>query len=362
MLFRLWTCLPALSLFVLLAADDPLFIPHIPKPDSAFAGELLLENRFNETSSATLVYYDADGNRLDERNYRLAPGELLVRNSADFHEQGETAYVTVTTENPLEVGITYSNAGQPTAFAYQPALARPARIWRFTQADWGQLFDGLVFVNPECGGIQLMVTQTNRDGSPLTSEPLLIEETESKKLVLQLSSYLSNLPGTVITIESSDLLYAVGLRGDLAGGTRFLSTGHPRVRDEWAQDRAELQKNRARWLASGITDSYTYVVDAACLCSEAGLLPARVAVRYGQIVSAVHPDTNEALHPSVYSRLPTVNDLFDRAATALVGTYTDILIEYDPTLGYPTLLGLNPKRCVIDDETNFTIQSLEGLR
>lgn len=362
MLFRLCTWLPALSFFVLFAANEPLFIPHIPKPDSAFAGELLMENRFEETGTATLVFYDADGNRLDEHSYRLEPGELLLRNSADFHDQGETAYVTVTTDNPLEVGITYSNAAQPTAYAYQPALTRPARIWRFTQADWNQLFDGLVFVNPECGGIQLMVRQTNRDGSPLTSEPLLIEEADAKKLVLQLSAYMSNLPGTVITIESSDLLYAVGLRGDLAGGTQFLSTGHPRVLDEWTQARAELQKNRARWQASGITDSYTYVVDAACLCSEAGLLPARVAVRYGQIVSAVHPDTNEALDPSTYSLLPTVNDLFDRASAALVGVYTDILIEYDPILGYPTLLGLNPKRCVIDDETNFTIQSLEGLR
>lgn len=362
MLFRIGTCLPVLSLFMLFAADEPLFIPHIPKPDSAFAGELLMENRFAETRTATLVFYDADGNHLDERSYRLAPGEVLLRNSADFHEQGETAFVTVTTDNPLEIGITYSNAAQPTAFAYQPALARPARIWRFTQADWNQLFDGLVFVNPECGGIQLRVTQTNRDGSPLTSEPLLIEENDTKKLVLQLSAYMSNLPGTVITIESNDLLYAVGLRGDVNGGTRFLSTGHAQVLDEWAQARAELQKNLARWQTSGITDSYTYVVDAACLCSEAALLPARIAVRYGQIVSAVDPDTNEALDPSVYSRLPTVDNLFERASAALLGSYTDILIEYDPTLGYPTLLGLNPKRCVIDDETNFTIQSLEGLR
>lgn len=358
---RLFVSLLLFSSLYLTAADGAMMISHIPDPSGAFRADVLIENRSPETRLAAMTVYDGDGANLGTTTRTVPPGQVLVLDSTEFHENGIAAYAVVEPDGPLEIGITYSNAQQPTALAYQPALGQPARIWRFTQADWAQQFEGLVFVNNECGAMQLTVQQTQLDGTILQREPVVIEE-DGRKRVLALSSYLENHPGSVITIESPDLLYATALRGDRNGGTQFLGTNHLRVLDPWQEARSELQKSRARWQASGLTDSYTYVLDATCACNEAAVLPARIAIRFGQIVSATDLSSGEALDPRTYSDLLTVDDVFDRAATALDGSFTDILLEYDAELGYPTLVGLNPKRCLIDDEINYTISELEGLR
>ncbi|CAM2009100.1 DUF6174 domain-containing protein [Acanthopleuribacter pedis] len=358
---RLWILLLLLGSFPTLAVDDPIMITHIPHPSGAFRADILLENRASESRLLEMTVYDALGADLGTTTQMVPANQVLLLDSASLHENGTAAYAVLTPDAPLEMGITYSNAATPNAVAYQPALSRPAKIWRFNQADAAQLFEGLVFVNPECGAINLTLHQTQRDGTPILSEPLALEET-SKKLVLVLSTYLDNHPGSVITIESSDLLYATALRGDHNGGTQFLGTNHLRTLDPWQEARERMVKSRARWQASGLTDSYTYVLDATCSCPEAAVLPARIAVRYGQIVSATDMSTGEALDPRTFGDLLTVDDVFNRAAAALDGSYTDILLEYDDDLGYPTLIGLNPKRCLIDDETNYTISELEGLR
>lgn len=106
------------------------------------------------------------------------------------------------------------------------------------------------------------------------------------------------------------------------------------------------ETERAKWEAAGITE-YTLTYDITGGLGNRG--PKTVQVSGGAVTEIISQPEN--------SRTPdyTVEDLFDQLDAA------DIVVdvEFDPELGYPTYLALNPVEDAIDDEFGVTVLLLE---
>jgi hypothetical protein len=123
----------------------------------------------------------------------------------------------------------------------------------------------------------------------------------------------------------------------------------------------ELAQAESRWDGAGLLD---YQVEArlGCFCQAALPVFTRLEVRAGQVVVA------EPLAPSPVSddipleAWPTVPDVFDLIEGASrQSVYTEIEVEYDPTLGYPSRLNLRCKANVTDCGATYELQNLVPL-
>lgn len=119
--------------------------------------------------------------------------------------------------------------------------------------------------------------------------------------------------------------------------------------------RDALETARHRWESRDIV-SYEYRYRNQCgECLPAYARAYDVRVVHGFVVRIVDAETG-ALPPEGYDVL-TVPELFTLVDDAL--ERADVLhVEYDPQLGYPSVVSVDWKRQVADDEFVITVQGL----
>ena len=106
---------------------------------------------------------------------------------------------------------------------------------------------------------------------------------------------------------------------------------------------------QARWDAQGV-DDYVMDVDVGCFCAVGRY---RVVVRDGAVASVVGSDGR----PSRGTGRVTVDDMF---ALALDDPH-ELTATYDPVLGYPLTMSVDPDENVIDEEVGYVVRRLEPL-
>jgi len=113
--------------------------------------------------------------------------------------------------------------------------------------------------------------------------------------------------------------------------------------------RAELDRNRERWRASG-TASYTFVLARSCFCITEVTQPARIQVRNDSVVSVTAVADGRSLDPRYFM---TVNGLFDVIDQGIERGAATLRVVYDPALGYPVEIDYDGATNVADDEITY---------
>jgi hypothetical protein len=123
---------------------------------------------------------------------------------------------------------------------------------------------------------------------------------------------------------------------------------------------SDLARAEARWNRAGIGDAYTMRQRRACFCID-GAVTYEVTVRGGAIVAMRDPATGQTLPAERHQWFRTVRQLFDETRIALQRDGVLQEVVYDPSLGYPTRLSLDPIRNAADDEVLYVTTDVVRL-
>ena len=116
---------------------------------------------------------------------------------------------------------------------------------------------------------------------------------------------------------------------------------------------AELDRHRALWEASD-ADNYSYVLTPICFCPQRLLDPVRISVVSGAVASVTYVESGKAPEHDGYGRYVTIDDLFDTIQEAIDRKAAQIIVTYDPEVGYPTDGQLDYDARRADEEYQFT--------
>jgi hypothetical protein len=116
----------------------------------------------------------------------------------------------------------------------------------------------------------------------------------------------------------------------------------------------ELGRAEARWERFG-PESYVYAVRRICYCLVEETGPVRIRVEDGVAVEWTYVDTGNPLPEAARPRFPRVDGLFDILREAYGEDAHDILVSYDPDLGYPTDFSIDYEEQVADEELGMRV-------
>jgi hypothetical protein len=131
-------------------------------------------------------------------------------------------------------------------------------------------------------------------------------------------------------------------------------------KDPVSPQAAALDSAEARWRAGKVSTSYRMQQRVACFCPWGNSMY-DVFVTNGVITSALSVEASTPAPPSLLAQMRTVEQLFAEVhrTLELPGVLTSV--TYDPTLGFPTLVSLDPIRAAIDDEVSYLTQRVVML-
>jgi hypothetical protein len=120
-----------------------------------------------------------------------------------------------------------------------------------------------------------------------------------------------------------------------------------------------LEESRAKWVADGPSE-YELAMRRSCgECLPEGALAVVVSVSSaGTTVSLAQNGERIEPQPGLY---PDVEGLFDLIETHLLAG-AEVDVEYDPELGYPRSVSIDPVPDAIDDEFGYVVDDLAAGR
>ena len=116
-----------------------------------------------------------------------------------------------------------------------------------------------------------------------------------------------------------------------------------------------LAAARARWAAARMR-SYSYELTMSCFCGFAGPNPVVVGVRDDRVVAV--RDTAGRAAASGTGRGRTIEEWFSIVDGAIRGDAEAVTIAYDASLGYPTLVDVDPAIFTSDDHVTYYLSRL----
>lgn len=128
--------------------------------------------------------------------------------------------------------------------------------------------------------------------------------------------------------------------------------------DEWAERLEALDRSRDRWAdAQASVYRYTYSKSCECIPGFAGLV--EIEVTDDEITSLTPLSDQVEVPEEHWPAFDTVEEMFELIASAIVRRAHQFDVEYDPVLGYPTLVSLDFDETVVDDELVIHVTELE---
>jgi uncharacterized protein DUF6174 len=124
----------------------------------------------------------------------------------------------------------------------------------------------------------------------------------------------------------------------------------------------DVTRHRRQWESQRITD-YRVQSRLICFCVGDATMPVILQVRNRELVSVTRASDGAAVPPSEWAfRYYAIDALFDLIADAQAKGASQVRVTYDPQLGYPTQVYLDPSTRVADDERQFEISGLTAVR
>ncbi len=126
-------------------------------------------------------------------------------------------------------------------------------------------------------------------------------------------------------------------------------------KDSVSPEETALSAAEARWRAGKVSTSYRMQQRVACFCIW-GNVNYDVFVTNGVVTSALSVEGSVPAPASLLAQMKTVEQLFAevRRTSDLPGVLTNV--TYDATLGYPTVVSLDPIKQAADDEVSYFTQ------
>jgi uncharacterized protein DUF6174 len=122
-----------------------------------------------------------------------------------------------------------------------------------------------------------------------------------------------------------------------------------------------LAEARGRWEAASLVD-YRVDVRLSCFCIAALPVFTQIEVRDGQVVSAQAVDSVPSPYDIPLDAWPTVPAAFDLIESAAnQDVYSDIVVQYDPGLGYPRGVDLDCHPDMLDCGARYEFRNLEPV-
>lgn len=126
-----------------------------------------------------------------------------------------------------------------------------------------------------------------------------------------------------------------------------------------------LASAEARWKSRPFAN-YTYEIRQSCFCPPEVNQWTRVTVRDGHVVAADRVPPDSLYPPTTLQYWQPIDSLFARlrrnaSDSSIGGVYSDIVVEYDPVLGYPTRIEWREKPTVADAGAVYTLRNVMPL-
>ena len=125
--------------------------------------------------------------------------------------------------------------------------------------------------------------------------------------------------------------------------------------------RSELDSNRATWNEQGITH-YRFDLTISCFCPFREVMPVKVEVKDGKIVSMT--DVNGQPLPeefrSSFEEAGTMEAIFGLAEKYLAEA-DKAEVTYDATYGFPSAIVVDQIEMAVDDEISYFVENFEAL-
>jgi hypothetical protein len=128
-----------------------------------------------------------------------------------------------------------------------------------------------------------------------------------------------------------------------------------------ASQRPALQHNRSLW-ESQVIQHYRFDLSIGCLCPWNALMPLTVEVRNGAVVSMTASNAGDITpYQDSFRPYATIESLFNLVDSAISRRVYKLVVQYDPTYGFPTSIVIDPSRMIMDDETGYYVTNFEVL-
>lgn len=123
----------------------------------------------------------------------------------------------------------------------------------------------------------------------------------------------------------------------------------------------ELRQNRRRWAAQNIAN-YRYTLQINCFCLPEVRQPVVIEVRNGKRTSITPVQSGLPVNASYFRRYDTIPKLFNVIQAAINDKADSISVTYDPALGYPTQISIDPEQLAADEEIWLTINNFQIIK
>jgi hypothetical protein len=124
-----------------------------------------------------------------------------------------------------------------------------------------------------------------------------------------------------------------------------------------------LNRAEAQWNARSFAN-YRYEIQVSCFCPTELNRWNRVSVQDGRVTEARDVETGAAAPTASLTLWQPIDSLFSRLRRAAGDSgarsiYSDIVVEFDPTLGFPTLIDWREKPNVADAGAVYKLRSVQ---
>ena len=121
---------------------------------------------------------------------------------------------------------------------------------------------------------------------------------------------------------------------------------------------SELQQMKQQWLTQHIVN-YAYTFENGCFCSEEVTQPVRIEVRNGVRASIRSVTGGQPVNEEYFAPYDTIPKLFDMIQAAIAKKPAQIVVRYDPKIGFPTDIFIDPDKSIADEETRLNVYGFE---
>lgn len=122
----------------------------------------------------------------------------------------------------------------------------------------------------------------------------------------------------------------------------------------------QLTINRQLWKKQNIRN-YRYQLSRSCFCAPKASGPIVVKVRKGKKTS-ITDAAGQSVDQEIFKQYDTIPKLFNVIEDAIAKKASNLTVQYDPKLGYPTQINIDYNSQMADEEIYLTIEKFQKIK
>jgi Family of unknown function (DUF6174) len=161
-------------------------------------------------------------------------------------------------------------------------------------------------------------------------------------------------------VISAGLVMFLGLNTPVMPQSPIQVAPSSELTDLSSQRLQQLRIFRQLWRHQKIY-SYRYTLSNSCFCITEARGPVVIEVRDGRTTSITSAQTGEPVNPDFFRKYNTIPRLFNLIRHAIAGGASNLTVQYDQQLGYPTQINIDYDSQIADEEVFLTIENLQEI-